>query len=263
MTFFEDMVRNDRSMLTLYNANYTFLNGQLADFYGIPNVSGDIFRKVDYPDSTRRGIFGQGSYLVQTSLGNRTSPVLRGKWVMAVAIGAPPPPPPPLVPDLEQTSGSKDGKALTTRERMEAHRANPTCNACHQYIDPLGLAADNFDATGRYRTHENLALLDTHGTMYDGTAIASESDLVNALLKRPIPLVRTFTQNLMAYAVGRRMEDADQPAIRQIAAGAEADGYKMSSFILGVVNSEAFRYRRADTVSVDASKDKQKDRQKQ
>jgi hypothetical protein len=258
LAFFEDMVRNDRSMLTLYSANYTFLNGQLADFYGIPNVSGDIFRKVDYPDSTRRGIFGQGSYLVQTSIGNRTSPVLRGKWVMAVAIGAPPPPPPPFVPDLEQTSGSKDGKAITTRERMEMHRANPTCKACHQYIDPLGLAADNFDVTGRYRTRENLALLDTHGTMYDGTPITSESDLVNALLKRPIPLVRTFTQNLMAYATGRRMEDADQPAVREIAKEAEANGYKLSSFIMGVVNSEAFRYRRADAVAADGEKDKQR-----
>jgi hypothetical protein len=256
LTFFEDMVRNDRSMLTLYSANYTFANGQLADFYGIPNVSGDIFRRVDYPDSSRRGIFGQGSYLVQTSIGNRTSPVLRGKWVMAVAIGAPPPPPPPFVPDLEQTSGSKDGKAITTRERMETHRANPTCKACHQYIDPMGLAADNFDVTGRFRTRENLALLDTKGTMYDGTPVASENDLVNALLKRPIPLVRTFTQNLMAYATGRRMEDADQPAIRAIAKGAEANGYKLSSFILGVVNSEAFRYRKADAAVATDSKDK-------
>ncbi len=256
LTFFEDMVRNDKSMLTLYSANYTFLNGQLADFYGIPNVSGDIFRKVDYPDSTRRGIFGQGSYLVQTSIGNRTSPVLRGKWVMAVAIGAPPPPPPPLVPDLEQTSGSKDGKAITTRERMEAHRANPTCKACHQYIDPLGLAADNFDVTGRFRTRENLALLDTHGTMYDGTPVASEADLSNALLKRPLPLVRTFTQNLMAYATGRRMEDADQPAIREIAKNAEASGYKLSAFIMGVVNSEAFRYRQADPAVASDAKDK-------
>ena len=251
--FFNDIVRNDKSIFELFSANYTFVNERLAKHYGIPNVSGDEFRKVQNVDSTRRGIFGQGSMLLQTSLGNRTSPVLRGKWVMEVLLGTPPPPPPPDVPDLEQTAGSKDGKPLTTRERMELHRANPTCRSCHLYMDPIGLALDNFDVTGRQRYRENGAGLDTRGQMYDGTQMSTSGDLTKALLSRPIPLVRTFTENLMAYALGRRVEDYDQPTVRLISKDAAAKGYKMSSFVMGVVNSPAFRSKRAEPVSADAS----------
>jgi hypothetical protein len=247
--FFNDIVRGDRSMLELYTADYTFVNEKLARHYGIPGVSGPEFRRVKYPDDTRRGLLGQGSMLVQTSLGNRTSPVLRGKWVMEVLIGMPPPPPPPDVPDLEQTKDAQDGKPLTTRQRMEIHRANPTCNACHQYMDPMGLALDNFDVTGKWRYRENGAPLDTRGNMYDGAAVSAPSDLTKALLRRPIPLVRSFTENLMAYAIGRRVEDYDQPAIRAIAREAEAKGYRISSFIMAVVNSSAFQYKRADAVA--------------
>ena len=247
--FFADIVRGDRSILELFTADYTFVNERLARHYGIPNVTGEEFRKVTYPDSTRRGLLGQGSMLVQTSLANRTSPVLRGKWVMEVLIGMPPPPPPPNVPTLDETSDGKDGRPLTTRERMEIHRKNPTCNACHQYMDPIGLSLDNFDVTGRWRYRENGVELDTRGKMYDGTPVANPSDLTRALLKRPIPLVRSFTENLMAYAVGRRVEDFDQPTIRAIARDAEANGYKVSSFILGVVNSSAFRSKRADATA--------------
>ncbi len=189
---------------------------------------------------------------MQTSFANRTSPVLRGKWVMQVLIGAPPPPPPPDVPALEATAGSKDGKVLTTRERVEQHRAFATCNACHQYMDPLGLASDNFDLTGRWRSQENLQPVDTHGTMYDGTPLSSISELANALVKRPIPLMRTMTENMMAYAVGRRMEDADQPTIRAIVKQAEANNYRFSSFVMGVVNSREFRYRQAEPVTASA-----------
>jgi hypothetical protein len=246
--FFFDFVRNDRSILDLFTANFTFVNDRLARHYDIPNVAGDEFRKVTYPNETRRGLLGHGSILVQTSLANRTSPVLRGKWVMEVLLNSPPPPPPPGVPDLEETKDAKDGRPLTTRERMEIHRANPTCNACHQYMDPMGLALDNFDVTGKWRFFENSAALDTRGRMYDGTDVTSPADLTKALVKRPIPLVRAFTENMMAYALGRRVEDFDQPSVRIIARNAEASGYKMSSFILGVVNSPAFRSKRADPV---------------
>jgi hypothetical protein len=247
--FFNDIVRNDKSVLDLFTADYTFVNERLARHYGIPNVSGEEFQKVKYPDDTRRGLLGQGSMLVQTSLANRTSPVLRGKWVMEVLIGMPPPPPPPNVPTLDETQDAKDGKPLTTRERMEIHRKNPTCRTCHQYMDPIGLALDNFDVTGKWRYRENSMLLDTRGQMYDGTPVSRPADLTAALLKRPVPLVRSFTENLMAFAIGRRVEDFDQPTVRAIASNAETNGYRMSSFILGVVNSSAFRSKRADPVA--------------
>ena len=243
---FQEIVRNDRSVLELFTANYTFVNERLARHYGIPNVSGPEFRRVTYPDSTRRGLLGHGSILVQTSLANRTSPVLRGKWVMEVLIGMAPPPPPPNIPDLEETVAAKDGRQLTTRERMELHRADPTCRTCHQYMDPIGLALDNFDVTGRWRHRENGAPLDTRGTMYDGMAVSTPADLTRSLVSRPIPLMRAFAENLMAYAIGRRVEDYDQPTIRAIVRAAERDGYQMSSFIAGVVNSPAFRMRRVD-----------------
>ncbi|HSQ29521.1 MAG TPA: DUF1592 domain-containing protein [Gemmatimonadaceae bacterium] len=252
--FFANLVNQDRSVLELFTADYTFLNERLARHYGIPNVSGDQFRMVAYPDSTRRGLLGQGSMLVQTSVANRTSPVLRGKWVMQVLIGMPPPPPPPNVPSLDETQDSKDGKPLTTRERMEIHRRNPTCKTCHQYMDPIGLALDNFDVTGRWRYRENTVPLDTRGNMYDGTPVSTPSELVNALLKRPIPLVRTFTENLMAYGLGRRVEDFDEPTVRVIARDAADHGYKFSSFVNGVVNSPAFRMRRVEPVAADAER---------
>ena len=251
LLFFEDVVRNDRSVLDLFTADWTYVNERLARHYGIPNVAGAEFRRVNYPDSTRRGLLGQGSVLVQTSLANRTSPVLRGKWVMEVLLNAPPPAPPPNVPTLEETADSKGGRMLTTRERMEIHRANPTCKTCHQYMDPIGLSLDNFDVTGKWRFRENGVPLDTRGTMYDGTPVTNESDLLKSLMSRPLPLLRAFTENLMAYAVGRRVEDYDQPTVRSIVANAEKDGYKMSSFIMGVVKSPAFRTMRAEPVADD------------
>jgi hypothetical protein len=251
--FFNDIRQRDASVLEFFTANYTFVNDRLARHYGIPGVSGDYFRKVQYPDSTRRGLLGHGSILVQTSLANRTSPVLRGKWVMEVLIGMPPPPPPPNVPDLEQTASAKEGRQLTTRERMEIHGANAQCKTCHQYMDPIGLALDNFDVTGKWRYRENGVLLDTRGTMYDGTAVSTPSDLTRSLLSRPLPLLRSFTENLMAYAVGRRVEDYDQPSIRAIVRDAEKSNYKMSAFVLGVVKSPAFRMRRAEDSSVSAN----------
>jgi hypothetical protein len=165
----------------------------------------------------------------------------------------PPPPPPPNVPALDDTQDGKAGHQLTTRERMEIHRANPTCNACHQYMDPIGLALDNFDVTAKWRFRENGIELDTKGKMYDGTPLAVPGDLRKALVARPTPMMRSFTENLMAYAVGRRMEDFDQPAIRAITKDAEAHQYRLSSFILGVVNSAAFRNSRVEPAAAGAS----------
>jgi hypothetical protein len=253
--FFNSLVREERSVLDLLRADYTFLNERLARHYGIPGVAGSHYRKVTYPDDRRRGLFGQGSVLVQTSYANRTSAVLRGKWVMEVLLGTPPPPPPMdgSVPPLEDTAEGKLGRPLTTRERMEMHRKNPTCNSCHRFIDPIGLALDNFDVTGKWRARENGMPLDTRGDFYDGTPVTNPAELSAALLKRPVPLVRTFTENLMAYALGRRVEHYDQPVIRTITKAAEPGGYKISSLILGVVKSEPFRMKIAEDVN-DADK---------
>jgi mono/diheme cytochrome c family protein len=254
--FFNYLVRDDRSALDLYKADYSFLNERLARHYGIPGVGGNTFRKVTYPDDTRRGLLGQGSVLVQTSYANRTTPVLRGKWVMEVLLGTPPPPPPMdgSVAALEETAESKDGKILTTRERLELHRKNPSCNSCHRFIDPIGLALDNFDVTGKWRQRENGQALETLGEYYDGTEINTPAELSAVLLKRPIPLVRTFTENLMAYGLGRRVEYYDQPTVRAVAKAAAANDYKMSTFILGIATSDAFRMKRADAAPVTPSK---------
>ncbi len=244
--FFYSLVREDRSALELLTADYTFVNERLARHYGFPNVTGSSFRKVAYPDDTRRGLLGHSSILTLTSHANRTSPVLRGKWVMEVLLGTPPPPPPPGVPDLEETEDTKDGRLLTTRERMELHRANPVCRSCHQFMDPIGLALDNFDVSGRWRIRENGMPLDTRGELYDGTPVASPADLREALSKRPEAFLRNFTANLLAYALGRRVEYYDMPAVRTIARDAAANGNRMSSFILGVVKSPAFQMSRAE-----------------
>lgn len=241
--FFDHLVRENRSFLELYNANYSFMNERLANHYGIPGVIGDDFRKVTYPNDQRNGILGHGSILVQTSLGNRTSPVLRGKWVMQVLLGTPPPPPPPGIPDLEETEGVAKGEVLTTRRRMEIHRTDPTCAACHKVMDPIGLALDNFDVTGKWRIREFGMPLDTQSTFYDGTEISTPADLTTMLLKRPLPLVREFTSSLMAYAIGRRVEFYDMPVVREIVSEAGEDNYPMQSLIMGVILSDAFRMK--------------------
>lgn len=250
--FFHNLVHEDKSFLELFSADYTFVNERLARHYGIPGVSGNHFRRVDYLNDQRRGLLGHGSVLVLTSLANRTSPVLRGKWVMEVLLGSPPPPPPPGIPDLDETGTVSDGKFLTTRERMELHRANPVCSSCHSMMDPIGLALDNFDVTGSWRLNENGMPLDTRGDFYDGTPVSTPAELVDALLKRPIPLVRNFTENLMAYALGRRIEYYDQPVVREIARTAEKNEYRLSSFILGVIRSDAFQMKQAVLASAAA-----------
>jgi hypothetical protein len=250
--FFDNLVREDRSIMNLFEADYTFVNERLARHYGLPNVVGDRFRRVTYTDDRRRGLLGHGSVLVLTSLANRTSPVLRGKWVMEALLGTPPPPPPPDVPDLDETAAAKDGRMLSTRERLEMHRSNPTCNACHRFMDPLGLALDNFDVTGKWRIRENGATLDTRGQMWDGTPVESPADVRKALLEFRELLVRNFAENLMAYALGRRVESHDMPTIRSIARQAAAKDYRVSTFVLGVINSPAFQMQKEEEVTSQA-----------
>jgi hypothetical protein len=216
--FFENLVRDDRSVLDLLTADYSFVNERLAAHYGIPDVSGAAFRRVSLPDE-RRGILGHGSILTLTSIADRTSPVLRGKGVMEVLLGTPPPPPPPNVPDLEPARAH--GRQLSVRERMEEHRASPACSSCHRVIDPLGLALEHFDVTGHYRIKDNGQPIDASGELYDGTMLTGLASLRDALLKRKDLVLQTFTENLMTYALGRRIESADMPAVAAPYGGAD------------------------------------------
>jgi hypothetical protein len=238
--FFDNLVREDRSVLELLTADYSFVNDRLAAHYGIADVSGATFRRVSLPEE-RRGILGHGSILTLTSIADRTSPVLRGKWVMEVLLGTPPPPPPPNVPDLEPARAH--GRQLSVRERMEEHRASPACSSCHRVIDPLGLALEHFDVTGHYRIKDNGQPIDSSGELYDGTTISGLSSLRDALLKRKGLVLQTFTENLMTYALGRRIEPSDMPAVREIVRAAEKQDYKISAFITGVIASPAFQMR--------------------
>jgi hypothetical protein len=248
--FFDSIVRDDRSVLDLITADYTFVNERLAQHYGMPNVTGNTFRRVPVPEY-RRGLLGQGSILTLTSVADRTSPVLRGKWVMDVLLGTPPPPPPPDVPALDDSVKSNaGGKLLTTRQRMEEHRKNPTCNSCHRFIDPLGLALENFDVTGAWRIKDNEVAVDSVGDLYDGTKMNGPAGLRQALLAHQDMVLRSFTENLMTYAIGRRIEYADMPTVRAIVNTAAKNNNHFSSFVLGVVNSGAFRMAKpADTPS--------------
>jgi hypothetical protein len=238
--FFESVVREDRSVLDLLTADYTFVNERLARHYGIPNVSGDTFRRITLPEY-RRGILGQGSILLLTSVADRTSPVQRGKWVMQVLLGSPPPPPPPNVPALEETKAADGSRTLTVRQRMEEHRKNPACASCHRVIDPLGLSLENFDVTGRWRDHDAGMPVDAKGDLYDGTKIDGPAGLREALLAHQESFLLTFTESLMTYALGRHVEYFDMPAIRAIVRTAGTQDNQFSTFVLGVVNSAAFR----------------------
>jgi hypothetical protein len=245
--FFDSIVREDRDVLDLINADYTFVNARLAKHYGIPNVSGNEFRRVQLPEY-RRGLLGQGSILTSTSVADRTSPVLRGKWVMDVLLGTPPPPPPPDVPALDDSvKANEGGKMLSTRQRMEEHRKNPTCNACHRFIDPLGLALDNFDVTGAWRIKDNEVAVDSVGDLYDGTKMNGPLGLRDALLKHQDMVLRSFAENLLTYALGRRVEYWDMPTVRSIVVNAAKNDNKFSSYVIGVVNSGAFRMAKAPT----------------
>ncbi|HSG46370.1 MAG TPA: DUF1592 domain-containing protein [Longimicrobiales bacterium] len=239
--FFYHMVEEDRSLLELLTADFTWVNDRLARHYGIPGVTGSHFRRVRYADDHRRGLLGHASILAMTSHANRTSPVLRGKWVMEVLLGSPPPPPPPGVPDLEETDGTVQGRLLTVRERMEEHRKNPQCTSCHKMMDPIGLALENYDVTGAWRIKDEGMPVDPVGELFDGSTIGSAHDLRAAFVRRPEGFIRTFTENLMAYALGRRVEYFDMPTVRAISRAAAGSDYRLTSFIKGVVHSPAFQ----------------------
>ena len=239
--FFDSIVHEDRNVLDLLRADYTFINERVASHYRIPNISGPEFQRHVWDDENRRGLLGHGSILTLTSVADRTSAVQRGKWIMEVLFGAPPPPPPPNVPELEKTEGVVDGRVLTLSERMEMHRENPFCNSCHRMIDPIGLALENFDVTGAWRIKDGTAMVDPSSELYDGTGIDGPSDLREAILKYSDAFILTFTENLMTYGLGRRVEYPDMPMVRQIIREAGDNDYRFSSFIMGIVRSPAFR----------------------
>ena len=238
--FFESVMAEDRSILELLTADYTFLNERLARHYGIPGIYGDRFRRVAVTDDARRGILGHGSLLTVTSYATRTSPVLRGKWILENLLGSPPPPPPPDVPDLED-AGSAEG--LSIRERLEQHRANPACAACHARMDPYGFGLENFDAIGRWRSSSGGEPIDASDVLPDGTAFNGPSELREAILRRPDSFVETFTRKLLTYAAGRGMEYYDAPAVRRIVRAAAEDDYRFSALVDGVVTSDVFRMK--------------------
>ena len=244
--FIESILREDRSIFDLLTANHTYVNERLARHYGLPDVRGNWFRRVELaPDqAARAGVLGHGSVLTVTSLATRTSPVNRGKWILENLLGTPPPPPPPDVPALDEESAG--GEALSMREAMAAHRRNPACAACHAKMDPLGLALENFDAIGAWRTaSESGEPVDAAGELPDGTTFGGPADLRQVLLARPGQFVETVVEKLLMYATGRGLEYYDRPAVRAIAREAAADGHRLSALVLGVVRSAPFRMRRA------------------
>jgi hypothetical protein len=241
--FFANIVAEDRSILDLLTADFTFVNERVARHYGIPNVSGSHFRRVSLEGQPRRGILGHGSILSLTSVADRTSPVQRGKWILEVLWGAPPPPPPPNIPDFEETKAVADGgKSLSVRERLEEHRKNPACRSCHRVIDPLGLALENYDVDGRWRIRDNGVLVDARGQLYDGTDLSGPTDLQQALLKHQEPVLRAFTEYLMTYALGRRVEATDMPLVRAIVRKARTGNLRFSSFAVAIATSPAFQF---------------------
>jgi hypothetical protein len=243
---FAHIVREDRDVLELLTADYTFVNGRLARHYGIPNVVGPGFSRVSLPDERRRGLLGHGSVLTMTSVADRTSPVLRGKWVLEVLFGTPPPPPPPDVPDLNETKAADGARLLSVRERLEAHRDDRRCMSCHKVIDPLGLALENFDVTGAWRIKDSFVAVDASGELFDGSKLDGPVALRTALLKHRETVMRTFTENLMAYALGRRVTHYDLPTVRSIVRSASGSGNRFSAYVMGIVRSPAFQMARAD-----------------
>ncbi|HEY7388028.1 MAG TPA: DUF1592 domain-containing protein [Bryobacteraceae bacterium] len=239
--FFSSIVREDRNVLDLLNADYTFVNERLARHYGIPGVYGSQFRRVAVADENRRGLLGQASILTITSYANRTSPVQRGKWILTNLLGVPPTPPPPNVPALPENG--EGGKPLSLRERMEAHRANAVCAGCHKIMDPIGFALENFDAVGHWRTSDEGARIDPSGTLFNGAHIDGPVTLRKMLLARPNVFVGVMTEKLLTYALGRGLEYYDMPAVRKIVADASANDYRFSSLVMGVVSSPPFEMK--------------------
>ena len=240
--FFGSIVREDRSVLDLLTADYTFVNERLAQHYGIPNIRGDQFRRVTLADPQRWGLLGKGSVLMATSYANRTSPVLRGKWILENILGTPPASPPPDVPALKENVAGV--KAPSVRQLLEQHRSNPTCATCHRVMDPLGFSLENFDAVGAYRTNDHGNPIDAAGQLADGTQVNGPVALREALMNRPRQFVGTLTERLLEYGLGRTLAYYDMPTVREIVRQAAPDNYRFSSIVLAVVQSTPFQFRR-------------------
>jgi hypothetical protein len=241
--FFDSIMREDRSVVDLLNADYTFVNERLARHYGIPNVYGSQFRRVKVTSEARRGLLGQASILTVTSYPNRTSPVERGKWILTNLLGVPPQPPPPNVPPLQESSS--EGKVLSLRERMERHRADPVCAGCHRLMDPIGFALENFDGVGQWRTRQDGTAIDTSGTLFNGASVDGAVGLRQNLVARPEIFVGVMTEKMLTYALGRGIEYYDMPAVRKIVQDARSANYRFSSVVLGIVKSTPFQMKEA------------------
>ncbi len=239
--FFGNLIHEDRSILDLVNANYTFINERLARHYGIPNIYGTDFRRVPITDERRRGLLGQASILTITSYATRTSPVQRGKWILTNLIGMPPNPPPPNVPALKEHADA--GKVTSLRERMEEHRKNPACSGCHKIMDPIGFSLENFDAIGQWRTTDEGAKIDPAGVMFNGAKIDGPVSLREILMAKPEIFASVFTEKLMIYALGRGVQYYDMPTVRAIVRDAGRNDYRLSSIVLGIVKSTPFQMK--------------------
>jgi hypothetical protein len=249
--FFDSILHEDRSVLDLLNADYTFVNERLARHYGIPNIYGSQFRRIPVTDPARRGLLGQASILTVTSYPNRTSPVQRGKWILTNILGTPPLPPPPNVPELKENTEGSQPKSV--RERMEAHRADAVCAGCHKVMDPVGFALENFDAIGRWRASDEGAKIDPSGVLFNGAKVDGAVELRQTLTSRPEVFVGVMTEKLLTYALGRGVEYYDMPAVRRIVRDAAARDFKFSSLIAGVVRSAPFQMKtKASVLSADA-----------
>jgi hypothetical protein len=242
---FGSVVREDRSVFDLLNADYTYVNERLARHYGIPNVYGTDFRRVPVQSQERRGLLGQGSLLMVTSAPNRTSPVTRGAWILENLLGSPPPSPPPNVPAFPETKTGQGvaEEAASVRDKMIQHRKNQPCAGCHQIMDPIGLALENFDGVGRWRTAESGIKIDASGKLVDGTPIEGAESLRKALASYPDAFVQTLTEKLLMYGVGRTAHYADMPAVRAIAREAARNDYRFSSLVLAIIKSDPFQMR--------------------
>jgi Protein of unknown function (DUF1592)/Protein of unknown function (DUF1588)/Protein of unknown function (DUF1585) len=238
--FFESIIREDHNVLDLLNAGYTFVDEQLARHYGIHGVHGSRFRRVALPEN-RRGMLGQGSILLVTSVANRTSPVARGKWILENLMGSPPPLPPPNVPPLKESAGQ--AMAGSVRQRMEEHRNNAACAACHKIMDPIGFSLENYDLIGKWRTSDEGTPIEASGELVDGTRLDGPAGLRQALLSRSDVFVSTLTEKLLTYALGRGVRYYDMPAVRAITRAAAENDYRFSSLVSGIVNSTAFQMR--------------------
>jgi hypothetical protein len=244
-------LQDDRSVTDLLAANYTYVNERLARHYQIPNVYGSRFRRVEFEDGIRGGLLGQAGILTVTSYPNRTSPVLRGRWLLESLLGAPPPAPPPDVPALKENGA--DGERRSVRDRLEAHRKNPNCAVCHVRMDPLGFSLENFDALGKWRTVSDGVAVDATASLPDGSRFQGVAGLRQLLLSHREDFVRTFTEKLLGYAIGRGLESDDMPAVRQIARDSAVADHRWSSIIMGIVTSAPFSMSTSSSSSTSAA----------